>query len=123
MRAFKTKPFHKWAKKVKLSDSALKSSISEIESGLFDAFLGSNLFKKRIPIGSKGKRGGVRTIFIYKKGHRLIFLSGFEKNQRENIDPKELEALRKFSNIYLKLSDKDLEALTKKQSLIEIGEQ
>ena len=42
MRIFKIKAFHKWAKKMKLSESALNNVIVEIKEGLVEVNLGGS---------------------------------------------------------------------------------
>lgn len=46
MRVFKTKGFSKFARKERLTDKQLRKAVAELEDGLFDADLGSHLFKK-----------------------------------------------------------------------------
>jgi hypothetical protein len=81
MRVFKNKMFLKWAKSEDLKDSVLLNAAREISQGLVDADLGGNLFKKRIARKGQGKRGGFRTIVVFQKEYRTIFIYGFPKNQ------------------------------------------
>ncbi len=62
--------------------------------GLIDADLGGRVFKKRIPVPGRGKRGGARTIVGSNLRDRWFFLFGFQKKDRETIDPRELAALQ-----------------------------
>ncbi len=48
IKAFKTKFFARWSKKEGITDQALSDAMSEIEKGVVDADLGSQLFKKPI---------------------------------------------------------------------------
>ena len=41
----------------------------------------------------------------YRTKDRAIFLLGFAKNERENISPKELAALRELVKVWLRASD------------------
>ena len=59
MRILKYRAFHQWAKSEKLTDSALKVAISEMEQGLFEANLGGGLYKKGSP--EKDKESEVDT--------------------------------------------------------------
>ena len=93
MQVFKNKAFSKWAVKEGLSDDALLTAISEIESGLVDADLGGHVLKKRVPIAGRGKRGGVRTILAYQYRNKAFFVYGFAKNAQDNIDTSELKAM------------------------------
>ncbi len=62
MRIFKNKEFNGWAAKMEIEDGTLKIAIDEITKGLHNGSLGGHLFKKRIGLKGRGKRGGVRTI-------------------------------------------------------------
>ena len=121
MRVFKNKPFSKWAKEQKLSDRKLEKAIQEIECGLFDASLGSHLFKKRVPLGSRGKSAGARTILAYKKGDKAFFLHGFPKNIKSNITEKEEDALKKLGRFYLQMSGSELNKALKESKLYEVS--
>lgn len=66
MRIFKTRAFARDARAEGLTDKCLLEAVKEIQMGLVDAVLGGNLVKKRIAVGGKGKKGGVRAILVYK---------------------------------------------------------
>ncbi len=83
--------------------------MEEIEDGLVDVNLGGNVLKKRVATSAKGKSGGYRTLLAFKAKDRSIFLYGFEKNDRTNIDRQELVALKELAKIYLKMSDRDID--------------
>lgn len=116
---YKTKVFDRWAKEQGLTDQSLCQAISEINAGLIDADLGGGLYKKRVARTGKGKSGGFRTLVATNRGDRWIFVFGFAKNERDNINKKEKDALKKLANYYLSLS---LEALLKAQQSIELIE-
>ncbi len=94
MQIFQTKWFARWAKKEGLSEQSLRRAVTEMEQGLIDAHLGGNVVKKRVAVGARGKSGGARTILAFKIKEKAFFLYGFAKNQRDNIDEKELQALK-----------------------------
>jgi hypothetical protein len=73
MRIFKYKHFSHWAKELRLDDTALLTATKELEKGLYDANLGGGIYKKRIAIGARGKRDGVRTIIAFKEGGYICF--------------------------------------------------
>jgi len=77
MRIFKNKMFFKWIKSEGLKDSILIKAAKEINQGLIDANLGNGLVKKRIARKGQGKREGFRTIVVFQKEHRTIFIYGF----------------------------------------------
>jgi hypothetical protein len=93
-RTFKNRHFARWMRKIGLSDSALCEAVAEMAQGLIDADLGGGLVKKRVPLPGRGKRGSTRTLVATNKGSRWFFIFGFEKNERENITPKELVSLQ-----------------------------
>ena len=71
--------------------------------GLIDANLGGHLVKKRVALRGRGKRAGARTIVATKFEERWVFLFGFEKNERSNIDAKELKVLQELAASLLDL--------------------
>lgn len=113
---YKTRVFYSLTKKSGLSDDDLVRSCHEMERGLIDANLGGHLFKKRVGYGSKGKRGGYRTIVGAVIGEKYFFLYAFAKNQRGNISAKEQLALKELAREFVNFKQKDLE------QLVEAGE-
>lgn len=81
MRKLCTKWFMKWARKANLSELNLLEAIDNLEKGLSVAELGANLFKIRVKRAGKEKSSGFRTIVVYKKEEKAIFLYGFGKNE------------------------------------------
>jgi len=120
MEILKNKPFSRWQKDAKLSDAKLISSINEIEQGLVDADLGGHIFKKRVPLGNRGKNKGARTILAFKAGDRAIFMYGFAKKDTDNITKDELKALKELAKQYFGLTNKGLAKAIKDGILIEV---
>lgn len=116
----KNKFFTHWAKKLKISDSVLIDTMNEMISGLYEANLGGHIYKKRIPIGNKGKSGGARTIIAYKSNEKAIFLYGFSKNEKPNITKKEEEALKILAKIYFNYNAGQLYKAINAGELIEV---
>lgn len=119
-RVLKNRQFARWAKSERLMDSALCVTVREIERGLFDARLGGHLIKKRIAKDHKGKSGGLRTILAYRHEDRLVFLFGFAKRDRANIDETERKALLALGDLYLTMSEKELREAIKLKILLEV---
>lgn len=119
-RVFKTHHFSRWMRKTELTDPALCAAISEMEKGLIDADLGGGVVKKRVPLPGRGKSGSTRTLVATNKGNRWFFVFGFEKNDRANVSPKELEALQAIAGDLLKLSATELDAHVHSEDLKEI---
>jgi len=108
MRIFKTKPFGRWAQKEGLADAALRQAVRELQNGLVDADLGGQVYKKRVGLAGRGKRGGVRTLIAFQHQGRAVFLYGFAKNERANIGERELKGLRLLAGELLSYSDRAL---------------
>jgi len=79
-----------------------------MEVGLIDADLGGGVLKKRIALPGQGKRGGARTIVATNLGSRWFFLYGFAKNERANIDERELRLFREVATDLLGLGDRQI---------------
>lgn len=120
MRVFKTRGFQRWAHSEGLIDSVLCDAVAEIEQGLVEATLGSGLFKKRVPLPGRGKRGGARTLLAFRHEDRAAFLFGFRKNDMENIGADELVVLRGIAKGFLAYTEPELERALKKQAFYEV---
>ena len=121
MIIYKTRWFNKWAYKQDLDDLSLCTAVEEMIAGLYDADLGGGLFKKRIARAGQGKRSGFRTLIATNKGDRWIFVFGFPKNERSNIDKDEEEALKKLATELLSLTPEDLVKEVLENKLIEVN--
>jgi len=108
MHIYKTRPFYRWARSEGLTDQVLRQAVAEMEAGLIDADLGGHVVKKRVPLLGRGKRGGARTLLAYRRGDRAFFVYSFAKNERDNIDERELQALKKLAAIQLGLTEAEL---------------
>lgn len=117
---FKTRVFARWARKEGVTDRALLIAVTEMQSGLVDARLGGGLFKKRVALPGGGKRGGARTIVAGNFRDRWIFLYGFAKNERENIDQKEERDLKRIARAMLDLDRTALRQLLESENLLEV---
>ncbi|MFZ6735879.1 type II toxin-antitoxin system RelE/ParE family toxin [Undibacterium sp. Ji42W] len=122
MQIFLTKWFARWAIKEGLPEQALCVAVAEMEQGLIDAYLGGYVVKKRVALNGRGKSGDVRTILGFKLKEKAFFLYGFAKNQRDNIDDKELQALTMLASELMKYDRKALDRAIQAQELIELKE-
>ena len=120
MKRLSTKWFKKWSKKVKLSNQNLLDVINALESGLSTADLGHHLFKVRVKREHGGKSSGFRTIILFKADDRAIFLFGFGKNEKENIDKNELQYFKKLGDDLLSLNSKQLKTAISQKVLFEL---
>lgn len=73
MRIFKTKGLVRFARRQRITDRSLVEAIERADRGLIDADLGD----------------------------RAVFLYGFAKNERDNIDPDELLTMREIGAAWL----------------------
>lgn len=119
-RVFKTRLFSRWMRKTALTQEALCLAISEMENGLIDADLGGGVVKKRVPLPGRGKSGGARTLLATNRSSLWFFVYGFEKNERANVNVRELEALKAIAADLLKLSSAELDSLVDSEALQEI---
>lgn len=117
---FKIKSVHRWMEEEGLSDFLLCKAVDEIDAGLVDAALGGDVYKKRIALPGRGKRGGARTLLIFKSGLRACFIYGFSKNQRDNVTPLELRALKRYARELLGYSDQELARALAAGEMIEV---
>jgi hypothetical protein len=109
-RVFMTRHFSRWMRKTGLTEAALCKAVAEMEQGLIDADLGGGVVKKRVALPGRGKSGGARTLVATNRGDRRFFVFGFEKNERDTISVRELQALQAIAADLLKLAASDLDA-------------
>lgn len=118
MEKYKLKDFARWARKEGLSDDDLNVTLVEMSHGLLGDRIGADLYKKRIGIPGRGKRGGARTIVIFRDSELAVFLHGYAKNEKSDLEPREQEGLRIFTNAFLKLSKAERKQKQKEGALI-----
>ena len=103
MGVYETRWFERWARKQGLEDLRLCAAVREMVEGLYDADLGGGLVKKRIARPGQGKSGGFRTLIATNKGDRWIFVYGFSKNERSNINKDDEKSLKTLAEDLLSL--------------------
>jgi hypothetical protein len=120
MRAFKTKPFARFASAEGIGDDVLCDAVRRAEKGLIDADLGGGVIKQRLAREGQGKSGGYRSIVLFRQGARAFFVYGFAKNERDNIKRDELAGFRKLAKTMLAFDDAALAAALKNGTITEI---
>lgn len=120
MNKLSTKWFRKWAKNANLNNKTLLKAINNLEAGLSSSGLGNHLYKVRIKREHSGKSSGFRTIIVYKENERAIFLYGFGKNEKENIDKVELQYFKKLGNDLLGLTANQLKKYVVQEILFDL---
>jgi hypothetical protein len=108
MSLYKTRPFSRLAKKAGLTDDALKTAVEEMRNGIIHANLGGNVYKQRVAVGDRGKRGGSRVIIAANLRDRWIFVHCYPKNVKDDISHDEESAFKEFARVYLGLSAETL---------------
>ena len=120
MKKLKTKWFNKWAKKNTLTDMSLTKTIENISVNLGTVDLGGGLFKVRTPKVGQGKSGGFRTLVVYKEKDIAIFVYGFAKTDKGNLDKEELKYFKVLAKSLLKIKNDEYIKLEKQGSLISL---
>lgn len=109
MRLFKTKWFMRYARQERLEDHSLRDAIERAERGLVDADLGGGIIKQRVARTRQGRSGGYRLLIAYRSGKRAVFLYGFAKSERDNIEADELETIKEIGAAWLEAKKERLE--------------
>ncbi len=122
MRVFKTKAFDRWATGEGLIDQVLWIAVDEMKSGLLGDSLGGNVYKKRVAFFGRGKRGSTRILIAFRSRESAFFIFGFAKNERANINSKELKALKLLAKEMLGLANPALKKAIAAGELIEVSE-
>jgi hypothetical protein len=112
-RVFKSAWFSKAAKKARISDRDLCHAIAQVMRGQADD-LGGGVFKRRVNDNMH------RSIILARAGQWWIYQYLFAKKDRDNIGDDELEAFRKLTTAYTKLTAAALNQLVQDQELMEI---
>ncbi len=118
-RVFKTRWFQRFARRGKIRDAVLLDAVARAEKGQVDADLGGGVIKQRIARPGQGKSGGYRTIILFKRGQRAVFVYGFAKSERENIDADEEKQFKEAARHVLQLTEKQITELVKEGDFVE----
>jgi len=110
VRVFKTKWFVRYARREGIKDESLMRCHRTCGSGgMVDADLGSGVITQRVARTGQGRSGGYRMLIAYRTRDRSIFLYGFAKSERENIDNDEVATLREIAAGWLNADKEGLE--------------
>jgi len=119
-RVLKTRTFARWARRESLADRELCRAVSEMKEGLIDARLGAGVFKKRVARPGQGKSGGYRVIVASNLGDRWVFMFGFAKNERDNVDDEELRLIKRLAASFMGMNSEKLRQAIEAGELIEV---
>ena len=109
MRVFKTKWFRRFARREGIADAALCDAVARAARGQVDADLGRGILKQRVARPGQGRSGGYRTLIVYRARDRAIFVFGFAKSERGDLEPDELQDLQTTAKLFLAYSAEQLE--------------
>jgi hypothetical protein len=76
--------------------------------------------KQRVARAGGGRSGGFGTLIAYHARRRSVFLYGFAKSERDNIDDKELADLKKLAKRFLSLTEGEIETALDESELKEL---
>ncbi|QGY31495.1 type II toxin-antitoxin system RelE/ParE family toxin [Pantoea cypripedii] len=79
MTNYVLKPFDRNLKGTDVDNGKLCKAAKEVMAGHYEANLGGDVYKKRIPL-NRGKSYGARVIIAFKSGQDLFFMNGWVKN-------------------------------------------
>lgn len=102
LSVYKNKFFARFAGKAGIPDADLWKAARLANDGVIDADLGGGVIKQRIARTGQGKSGGSRSIILFKKDDRAVFIYGFEKRDVTNIGQNDLVAFRKLAEVILR---------------------
>ena len=119
---YKNKFFARFAKKARITDTELWKAAQLANQGLIDADLGGGVVKQRIARAGGGKSGGSRSIILFRKNDRAVFVYGFEKKDLANIRSNELEAFRELAQVILGYTTAEIAKRVEDGALFEIEE-
>jgi len=108
LRVFKTKWFARFARRERISDRSLCLAVQRAESGLLDADLGGGVIKQRVARPGQGRSGGYRVLIAYRHDVKAVFLYGFAKSERKNVEHDELETARDIAKGWLEADARQL---------------
>ena len=114
------KSFRKALKDNGLNGEDVKIVLDDIFEGRAIS-LGSKLYKIRGAREGKGKSGGFRSLFFWKKDELIIFCWLFLKNEQDSLDSDENKALRILSKEYDYLTEDEIKESIEKENFTEIA--
>jgi hypothetical protein len=120
MRYLANKTFQKDLNDQKLDDNYLHEVLDDIFKGLTQP-LGAKMYKIRAARKGRGKSGGFRNIFYWKKDEIIIFCLLFSKNEKDNLSQDEKKALKLLSEDYSNHTESDINTKIRNKVFKEIN--
>jgi hypothetical protein len=122
VRVYKTQWFARFARKEHILDERLVEAIRRADQGLIDADLGGHVIKQWVARPGQGRSGGYRVLVAFRIKDLAVFLYGFAKNERDNIDADELATLREVAAAWMS-SDENIKRDLKVGLLTEVKDE
>jgi hypothetical protein len=120
VRVYKTKWVARFARRERIGDADQAEAVRRAGRGLIDADLGGGIIKQRVARAGQGRSGGYRMLLAYREGHRAVFLYGFAKSERENMEDDELRTLREIGAAWLAADGQRIAGAVKENALQEV---
>ena len=98
----------------------MRQAVLRAEKGQIDADLGGEVIKQRIARPGQGKSKGYRTNIFFRRGSKAVFMYGFLKSRRSNINDDEVEQFKEAAKHVLPLTEKQLSELLKRGDFVEV---
>ncbi|MFN7902345.1 MAG: type II toxin-antitoxin system RelE/ParE family toxin [Holosporales bacterium] len=121
MQILKNKAFSKFARKEGISNATLRQIVKNVNAGKIDVDYGGGVIKQRMARPGQGTSGGYRSIILFRKNERAVFVYGFAKKDRDNIGPDEVKAFKALAAITFECTDKDIDALIENGTYQEVA--
>ena len=116
----RSKPERSHAFETRPASRISRSAGRHAERGLIAADLGGGAIKQRIARPGQGESGGFRTPIVVGAGTRAIFVHGFAKNEKDNIEREELAALKRLAAEMLAYDGKTMAGVVASGVLLEV---
>ena len=91
-----------------------------MRKGIVHADLGGNVYKQRVALPGRGKRGGSRVIVAANMLDRWFFVHCYLKGDKADISPDEEYAFKEFARVYLQLDREMIQTAVERGILEEI---
>jgi hypothetical protein len=109
VRVFTVKWFARFVRRERIGADQLCEAVERVSRGIVDAELGGGVIKLRISRKNQGRSGGYRAILFFRAGVLAVFVYGFSKNDRANINPQELIAFKRLASEVLTFGEDAIE--------------
>ena len=119
MKYLKNKFFQRELKNFGLDDEDMKVVLEDIFKGRAIP-IGFKMYKIRGAKEGKGKSGGFRHIFFWKKEEYIVFCLVFPKNVQDNIGSAAYKTLKILSEVYESLTEDEIKIKIELNELVEI---